>query len=245
MYTAQAAIEEIDRRPRPHRRRQLRACQSCDRTIPFERLEASEARVCTACPTATNSASGRPARSGLVQIAVGTPAHPPPGVLTAGPPPIRLSPIRDATWRLARYSAMKNDDRRDERLDVKLRRIYDDDDRGDTGYRVLVDRLSPRGVTKAEAALDEWLKDAAPSTELRRWYGHDVTGSTSSPAAIAPSFAVHRPPCFEHLARRPHAKDGCSRDPRCGALRARVLEERTPERHADEPLSVPSPAPRP
>ena len=43
-----------------------------------------------------------------------------------------------------------------------------------TGYRVLVDRLWPRGVTKADAALDEWLKDAAPSTELRRWYGHDV-----------------------------------------------------------------------
>ena len=42
------------------------------------------------------------------------------------------------------------------------------------GYRVLVDRLWPRGITKAEAALDEWLKDVAPSTELRRWYGHDV-----------------------------------------------------------------------
>lgn len=47
-----------------------------------------------------------------------------------------------------------------------------DDRRG--GYRVLVDRLWPRGITKADAALDEWLKDAAPSTELRRWYGHDV-----------------------------------------------------------------------
>jgi uncharacterized protein YeaO (DUF488 family) len=54
---------------------------------------------------------------------------------------------------------------------VELRRVYDD---SAAGYRVLVDRLWPRGITKAEAALDEWLKDAAPSTELRRWYGHLV-----------------------------------------------------------------------
>jgi uncharacterized protein YeaO (DUF488 family) len=44
---------------------------------------------------------------------------------------------------------------------------------GDAGYRVLVDRLWPRGVKKADGVFDEWLKDAAPSTELRRWYGHD------------------------------------------------------------------------
>jgi uncharacterized protein YeaO (DUF488 family) len=56
--------------------------------------------------------------------------------------------------------------------DLEVRRIYHDD-RGDVGYRVLVDRLWPRGIKKADAALDEWLKDAAPSTELRRWYGHD------------------------------------------------------------------------
>ena len=61
------------------------------------------------------------------------------------------------------------------RRDMQLRRVYDDDDRGGTGYRVLVDRLWPRGLSKADVALDEWLKDAAPSTELRRWYGHDVT----------------------------------------------------------------------
>ncbi len=42
------------------------------------------------------------------------------------------------------------------------------------GRRVLVDRLWPRGVNKDQARLDEWLKDVAPSTELRRWYGHDV-----------------------------------------------------------------------
>ncbi|HEU4961647.1 MAG TPA: DUF488 domain-containing protein [Sphingomonas sp.] len=41
------------------------------------------------------------------------------------------------------------------------------------GVRILVDRLWPRGVSKAEAALDEWLKDLAPSTDLRKWFGHD------------------------------------------------------------------------
>ncbi len=58
------------------------------------------------------------------------------------------------------------------RPEPEVRRIYHDD-RGDVGYRVLVDRLRPRGVKKADAAFDEWLKDPAPSTELRRWYGHD------------------------------------------------------------------------
>jgi uncharacterized protein YeaO (DUF488 family) len=54
---------------------------------------------------------------------------------------------------------------------VGLRRVYDADD---SGYRVLVDRLWPRGLTKAQAALGEWLKDAAPSSDLRRSYGHRV-----------------------------------------------------------------------
>ena len=44
---------------------------------------------------------------------------------------------------------------------------------GPTGCRVLVDRLWPRGITKHDAALSEWAKDAAPSAELRRWYGHE------------------------------------------------------------------------
>ena len=53
----------------------------------------------------------------------------------------------------------------------EVRRIYDQD--GERGYRVLVDRLWPRGISKAAAALDEWAKDVAPSTGLRRGYGHD------------------------------------------------------------------------
>lgn len=48
-----------------------------------------------------------------------------------------------------------------------------DDPAGSDGYRVLVDRLWPRGISKDEAALDAWIKDVGPSTELRRWFGHD------------------------------------------------------------------------
>ena len=54
-----------------------------------------------------------------------------------------------------------------------LKRVYDPISDTD-GTRILVDRLWPRGSTLADAALDEWLRDAAPSTDLRRWYGHDV-----------------------------------------------------------------------
>jgi uncharacterized protein YeaO (DUF488 family) len=55
---------------------------------------------------------------------------------------------------------------------ILLRRIYDAPDAGD-GDRVLVDRLWPRGMRKADASIDVWCKDVAPSTVLRRWYGHD------------------------------------------------------------------------
>jgi len=54
-------------------------------------------------------------------------------------------------------------------MPVALKRVYESPARGD-GSRVLVDRLWPRGLTKADAALDEWLRDLAPSNELRRWY---------------------------------------------------------------------------
>lgn len=55
---------------------------------------------------------------------------------------------------------------------VRVCRIYDEPTPGD-GMRVLVDRLWPRGVSKQAARIDEWLKDIAPSSELRTWYGHD------------------------------------------------------------------------
>ena len=55
---------------------------------------------------------------------------------------------------------------------VQVRRAYEEPEPGD-GARVLVDRIWPRGLTKAKAALDEWCKRVAPSDELRKWYGHD------------------------------------------------------------------------
>lgn len=55
---------------------------------------------------------------------------------------------------------------------IVIKRAYDQPTAGD-GYRVLVDRLWPRGVRKESLALDEWCKDIAPSSELRKWFGHD------------------------------------------------------------------------
>jgi uncharacterized protein YeaO (DUF488 family) len=55
---------------------------------------------------------------------------------------------------------------------VRLKRAYDAPAKSD-GCRVLVDRLWPRGVSKDELRLDDWLKEVAPSTGLRKWFGHD------------------------------------------------------------------------
>lgn len=56
--------------------------------------------------------------------------------------------------------------------EVRIRRVYEDAS-PDDGARVLVDRVWPRGIRKDAARLDDWAKDVAPSTELRKWYGHD------------------------------------------------------------------------
>ncbi|MGR3933114.1 DUF488 domain-containing protein [Streptomyces sp. BRA346] len=61
---------------------------------------------------------------------------------------------------------------RRDRPGIRVRRVYDTPE-PDDGTRVLVDRIWPRGLAKADAHLDEWAKAAAPSTELRRWYGHE------------------------------------------------------------------------
>lgn len=78
--------------------------------------------------------------------------------------------------------------------DVRVKRIYDAP-APDDGRRVLVDRVWPRGVSKQRAELDLWCKDVAPSTELRKWYGHDPDKFTEfrrrylaeleAPAAVA------------------------------------------------------------
>ena len=91
------------------------------------------------------------------------------------------------------------------------------------GTRVLVDRLWPRGIAKAAAPFDEWSKDVAPSTELRRWYGHDpakfeefagATGTSSPPRPQATASSVSGA-LAEKWRDRPY-----HRDPRRRALRA-------------------------
>lgn len=57
------------------------------------------------------------------------------------------------------------------RVDVRSKRIYDPPERGD-GYRVLIDHVWPRGVSKQRAALDDWAKELAPSDQLRTWFDH-------------------------------------------------------------------------
>lgn len=57
-------------------------------------------------------------------------------------------------------------------MNVKIKRVYEPADKGD-GVRILVDRLWPRGLTKEKANVDLWLKEIAPSTQLRKWFRHD------------------------------------------------------------------------
>ncbi len=58
-------------------------------------------------------------------------------------------------------------------MKIKIKRVYDKPESGD-GARILVERLWPRGLSKKEAKVDHWLKDIAPSTELRKWFSHDA-----------------------------------------------------------------------
>lgn len=57
-------------------------------------------------------------------------------------------------------------------MSVRIKRAYEPAEPSD-GYRVLVDRIWPRGVSKEDARLDEWARELAPSSELRKWFGHD------------------------------------------------------------------------
>jgi uncharacterized protein YeaO (DUF488 family) len=56
-------------------------------------------------------------------------------------------------------------------IEVRTKRVYDDADAGD-GYRVLIDHVWPRGVSRERAHLDEWARELAPSDELRKWFDH-------------------------------------------------------------------------
>lgn len=85
-------------------------------------------------------------------------------------------------------------------MPVRTKRIYDPPKKSD-GYRVLIDRLWPRGIKKDAARLDAWRKDLAPSTELRQWFDHDPAKFE----AFAKRFAAE-------LAGRPGAIEGLLAD---------------------------------
>jgi uncharacterized protein YeaO (DUF488 family) len=90
---------------------------------------------------------------------------------------------------------------------IQVRRVYDQPEPAD-GARVLVDRIWPRGISKDAARLEEWAKDVAPSTELRRWYGHD-------------------PDRFEEFRRR-YLAELDQPEPRAAVSRLRALAARGP-----------------
>jgi uncharacterized protein YeaO (DUF488 family) len=91
-------------------------------------------------------------------------------------------------------------------LSVNLKRAYEPASPED-GTRVLVDRLWPRGVSRERAAIEHWLKDVAPSAELRRWFGHDPR-----------RWAEFRRRYKAELARRPEALAELRRLARAGTL---------------------------
>ncbi len=57
-------------------------------------------------------------------------------------------------------------------MKIKIKRVYDEAANSD-GTRILVDRIWPRGISKKKASLDDWIKEIAPSTELRKWFNHE------------------------------------------------------------------------
>lgn len=60
-------------------------------------------------------------------------------------------------------------------MSIKIQRIYDEQPNQQVdGFRILVDRVWPRGISKTQAKLDYWLKNIGPSTDLRKWFGHDI-----------------------------------------------------------------------
>lgn len=74
---------------------------------------------------------------------------------------------------------------------IKVKRAYEPPSPQD-GERILVDRLWPRGISKAEAKLELWMKDIAPSNELRKWYGHDASRQDEFRRRYAEELKAHQ-----------------------------------------------------
>jgi uncharacterized protein YeaO (DUF488 family) len=84
------------------------------------------------------------------------------------------------------------EDKRLKKPALKVKRVYDPPSNED-GVRVLVDRLWPRGLTKATAAVDLWLKDISPSVDLRRWFNHDPSRWTEFTRRYAEELEAKKP----------------------------------------------------
>ena len=91
-----------------------------------------------------------------------------------------------------------------EQMSVKIKRVYDAAEPGD-GYRVLIDRMWPRGVSRGRAQLDEWARELAPSSELRKWFNHDPERFDEFRSRYRKELH-ERGPLLEELRRR--ARDG-------------------------------------
>jgi len=89
-------------------------------------------------------------------------------------------------------------------MSVKSKRVYDAAEAGD-GYRVLIDRMWPRGVSRERARLDEWARELAPSSELRKWFHHDPERFDEFRSRYREELRERRP-LLEELRRR--ARDG-------------------------------------
>jgi uncharacterized protein YeaO (DUF488 family) len=83
---------------------------------------------------------------------------------------------------------------------IQLKRIYEQSNPAD-GYRVLIDRLWPRGLTKEQARLDEWAKDIAPSNELRKWFHADRTKWVEFKRKYRAELKAHQEPLRRLAAR--------------------------------------------
>ena len=84
-------------------------------------------------------------------------------------------------------------------MGIKIKRVYDKPAKSD-GYRVLIDRIWPRGLTKSDARIDEWLKEIASSTGLRKWFNHDPAKWEQFKKKYAAELKEHREE-LEKLAR--------------------------------------------
>src|ERR671916_4685 len=89
-------------------------------------------------------------------------------------------------------------------IDVRLKRIYEPPQRAD-GYRVLVERLWPRGVSRNDARVDDWARELAPSDELRRWYDHSPARFDGVPALLHARAEREARPRLSEMRRRARA----------------------------------------